>query len=222
MQDHAHLLSLLPPETRRIHVNRENGEERWISPEELLDTDELFLRKDGIPEYMTGTPGRKKRDPLPPINEEVAQLMDLRNDAINTDALVKTVRENAQSDEVFSHVVAHLAEIAAVLRFERKEAERQGYNPTKMSTLINRQMAALKSVADTILKHKELTTDRSLDLEGPEFQVVFEFTLNTFRRCMEESGCRTEMIETVFSHFAHKLDADGWLEEAKNKVKKVQ
>lgn len=222
MQDHAALLRLLPPEALRIHVRRANGDDKWISPDDLLDTDTVVLRKDGTPEQMTGTPGRKKREPLPPANDEVAQLMDLRNDSIHSDALVRAVKENAQSDEVFNHVMAHLAEISAVLRFERKEAERLGFDPTKMSTIANRQMASLKSVADTVLKHKELTTDHALNLEGPEFQVVFAYTLKTLRLCMEESGCRDEMIETVFSHFAQKLDAGGWMEEAKNKVKKVQ
>lgn len=224
-QDHAALLRKLPDDARRIHVRRfgEDGEEEtntWIRMHELRPTDYLVLTKSGIPENMKRRPGRKRKAPLSPVNEEAEHLMELRQEALKKDKLIQVMNEDPSSDEVLNQLLRYQAEIAAALRFEKGEAERLGFGPTQMSTMINRQMSALKAMTDTVLKHREQIRSTGVDLDSQAFHVVFQYTLTTLQEVMRASGCREEMIETVFSKFAHRLE-NGWMEEAKNRVKKA-
>lgn len=213
----------IPKEATRVKVTDEDGKTLWRKPSELKDTDTVIVNpRSGEPEIMTSKPGRKPKVAPPSLPDEpmtiqkIGQARERKRLSENGDKILTTARKDVDSVDLIDKVIIGLAEETASLAFERSEAERKG-EPTSSISL--RRVNALKAVSDTWLKKKELSSGKSLDLEGKAFQRVFGHIAETFRISCDEAGVRPEMTETIFSIFGKKVDDPDWTNEAKSKIK---
>ena len=209
------ILEGLPKEALRIKVEDEFGKKKWRDVDSLHDTDIILLKGDGAPYVMNTKPGRKQAPVITAANDVVAERVRQKGVASSHDPILRTVKSQPDSGRVLDHVMVGLAEEAFSLGFEREEAERSGNATSAISV---RRVNALKSLADTYLKKKELISQHSVDLESNSFKTLFSFIMETFRGAMEDSNLRTEMIETVFAKLSKRLE-DDWEDEAKNRMR---
>jgi len=212
-QDHAALLALVPEGATRVSVTDRAGKTKW----RLLDAVEPFdtiMLKNGVPLTMKATPGRPAAVP-DAANDFVAAQVRQKNHDLATDPIVKTAKTDPESSDLLHHVVVSLAEEAASLGVERRNAELEGKETSQLSI---RRVNALKAVAETWLKRKDQTANREIDLSSPQFKAVFALTLEAFREAMVGSSLRPELIEMVFAKLTAKLQ-DGWEQEARNRMK---
>lgn len=211
------LLAQVPKDIERVQVMDEKGKLRWRAIVELVDTDEIQVKKDGSPVVMKGRPGRREiKSKTGPINAVVAKLLEDKQVALDDDPLLQLVKSQPESHEVLHQAMIGLAEEAGSIAFERREAERNG-EPT--SQLSSRRVNTLKSVVDTWLKRQDQLTGNSVDMDSPAFASVMGFVMETFRGCMVDSQVDEGMIRVVFSRFSKKVATDDWKAEAKNRMK---
>ena len=217
-EERNRLIDMCPPEAQRIKVKDEYGKERWRELGEVRDTDFVVTNKQGFPIIMKGAPGRKFSPREAPIaNEAVARTIRRKDATRENDIVLQVTKTNPESPDVLRSVMSELAEEAASLRFEREEAERNGEDTSSLST---KRARVLQAVGDTWLKRKAQISQDAMDLDGPEFEAVFAFLVETFRDSMLECNARPEMVETVVAKFASKLDAE-WKSEAKKRVREA-
>lgn len=212
-QDHAALLATAPEGAARVSVSDRAGRTKWRPIDAVEPTDTILL-KNGIPITMKASPGR------PPstegaVNDFVAEQVKQKNRDLTNDPIVKTAKTDPESSDLLHHVVVSLAEEAASLGVERRNAELEGKETSQLSI---RRVNALKAVAETWLKRKDQTANREIDLSSPQFKAVFSLTLDSFREAMAEAQLRPEMVEMVFAKLTAKLQ-EGWEQEARNRMK---
>jgi hypothetical protein len=213
-QTNASILSSLPSGTTRVQVIDEFGKTRFKSPNDVADTDQIVIGSNGDPIVMSGRPGRKKKPDLAPANDRVAEQIRAKEIHVEGDDLLDTIRQNPESDGVLDRVMEGLAEEAASLSFERREAERTG---TPTSQISMRRINALKAVGDSYLKRKEIMSSGGVDMDSPAFKKLFTYIMDTFRDALIGAGSRPEMVETVFANLSKRLDED-WHKEATKKM----
>jgi hypothetical protein len=138
-------------------------------------------------------------------------MMRQKEDFIEDDPLLHTVATNPEKSEVLDFVMKALAEEAASLGFERKEAERKGEATSQISM---RRIGALKAVGDSWLKRKEQISSSGVDLDSPAFKRVFNLITETLGLALADAGLRPEMVETIFAAFSKRVMADEWDREA--------
>lgn len=212
------LLSLCSPDVSRIQVRDEKGKVRWRGLQELVLSDEIQIKQDGMPVTMKGSPGRKEfKSKIGPVNVVVAKLMADKQAALKDDPLLRVVKTSPESTDVLQNIMVGLAEEAGSIAFEREEAERLG-EPT--SQISGRRISALKAVADTWLRRKEQVVARTIDMDSPVFQTIMGYVFETFRGAMVDSELDDNAIKVVFSRVAKKIDAEEWKAEAKNRMKR--
>lgn len=208
--DRARLLNRVPPGAARIKVKQPDGRIKYKDLTDIDDLDEIVSDQSGEPIVMMNKPGRKPKAELAPSSDEVAEVMEVREDFIESAPIVRSVDDNPDSEDVIDHVLKGLAAEAAALEFERKEAERNDRDSTNISV---RRGRILKAMADIWIKRRSLASGGAIDMEGASAKALIGFVLETVRGSMEDVGLRDEAIETVFVKLAKKLD-DGWKQEA--------
>lgn len=221
---HEELKKKIPHEAVRIYVKRGDSR-KWIPIEDLRDSDEIQIKKDGNPITSNAKQGRPRNDESTPTVKTYSpakeEELEKRTNYIKRDPLFQAIRQNPTSDESFNKICTELAEISTALKFERALADSaQDIDPAKKSTIINRHKESVKTLADTILKFRDQNKKSSIDFDGEQFTVMFEHILVTFSECMEEAGVSSELIQTVIIVWQKRV-ADGWLDEMKLKVEKV-
>lgn len=210
------LLALAPEDATRVRVIDEFGKEKYRKLDEVATTDCIKVKKDGVPVWMTGTPGRKANPREYPIaNEAIAEAIRRKDHLLENDQILIATTDQPESSAVLHQVMIALADEAASLKFEREEAERRGDSTSQLSA---RRARILKDVGETWLKRKTQLSQDSFNPDSAEFEAVFGLISETFKTSMVEAGMRPEMIETVFAKFASKLN-DEWKAEARNRVK---
>lgn len=212
------ILRNLPDGTNRVQVATASGRTKFKKPGEVAHDDQIMLNKDGEPIVMRGRPGRKPKVELAPVNENVGEVMEARQEHIDNSDLVAEAGANPDSDGVIDNILSAMAAEAAALEFERLESERHGRDASGISA---KRARVLKGMADVWLKRKQVAAAGSVDLDSPAFGVVFSFMLETIRGSLEDAGARPEFIETIFTKLSKRLD-DGWKEEAKARVKEKE
>jgi len=213
-QTNASILATLPSGTTRVQVIDEFGKTRFKSPNDVADVDQIVIGGNGEPIVMSGRPGRKKKPDLAPANDRVEEQMRAREIHVQGDDLLNTIQDNPEAGSVLDRVMEGLAEEAASLAFERREAERNG---TPASQISMRRINALKAVGDSYLKRKEIMSTGGVDMTSPAFRRLFSYIMDTFRDALTGSGTRPEMIETVFANLSKRLD-DDWQKEATKRM----
>lgn len=213
----AELIALIPEGAHRVKVQTDTGHVKFKAPDNLAKTDIILTKKDGTPYVMMTKPGRPRAPDLSPVNSTVAELLNEKRKALSEDQVLQMARDEPESSKVLHQVMIGLADEAASISFERREAERKG-NPT--SQLSVRRVNALKSVADTWLRRKEQLVNQVVDLESAGFHTLFQFIAETFKGSMEESEIHPEMIKVVFARFSKRVGSPDWQAEAKARMRK--
>lgn len=216
-EEREHLLANLPKTVRRVKVLEPAGKERYKPLDEVdLDDDEILLNSRGEPIVMKGRPGRRPLNILKPISAMVSDIEDARSHHIEFDALRSQTATDLDSELVFRSMMVGLAEEAAHLEFERKEAARKGEDTSGIAI---RRARVLKNMTDAWLKRKQQTEGGIIDLDSATFQALFGLILETFRDALVDAGTRPEQIETVFSKLASALKNEGWKQDAKARMR---
>lgn len=215
-EDKRRVLASLPPETKRVQVISADGRTGYKRPDEVdVDTDQIALGSDGKPIVMRGRPGRRPKVNLQPVSSNVQEVVEARNDHVDSSALFAAARSNPEGDDVLNEIIAAMAEEAAAVEFERLEAERHGAPSSNISA---KRARILKGMADTYLKRRD-KGEGGVDMESPAFESVMGFMFETIQEVMTASGMRKEHIETVFAKLSKVLD-DSWKAEATARMKK--
>jgi len=214
--DREYIISNLPDGTKRVQVVTAQGKQQYKRPEDVdLDHDEVMLASDGTPVVMRGKPGRKPKAQLNPVTPQIDEVVRAKNDHLDNDDLTREVKKNAAGEAVMDFVLSGLAQESASIEFERMEAERHGRDTVNISA---KRARVLKSMADTVLKQKQIASGGVIDMESPAFRALFSMLMETFKGSMKSSGCRSEIIETTFAHLVKSLD-EGWKEDARQRMK---
>lgn len=214
--DKRRILASLPPETKRVQVIGSDGRTGYKRPDEVdVDTDQIALGADGKPVVMRGRPGRRPKVNLQPVNNNVQEVVEARNDHVDTNPLLVAAKGNPEGEDVLNEIIAAMAEEAAAVEFERLEAERHGVPTSNISA---KRARILKGMADTYLKRRD-KGEGGVDMDSPAFESVMGFMFETIQDVMTDSGMRKEHIETVFAKLSKVLD-DSWKAEATARMKK--
>lgn len=177
--------------------------------------DEIPLSLNGAPITMKGNPGRPQKVVLAPLSPQIAEVASARESHIHSSQISNLTTRDPEGDGTFNAILSAMAAEADNVEFDRLEAQRHGH---ETSSLAIRRARILKSMADLILQKKKSADNTIIDLDSPNFEKVFEFTLQTFKEAMVSAGCRKEIVETVFTNLGRTLNND-WKEDAKNKMR---
>jgi hypothetical protein len=214
--DKRRILTSLPPETKRVQVIGADGRTAYKRPDDVdVDTDQIALGADGKPVIMRGRPGRKPKVHLQPVSSHVEEVVEARDEHVESSALFTAARTNPEGDDVLNEIIAAMAQEAAAVEFERMEAERHGAPTSNISA---KRARILKGMADTYLKRRD-KGEGGVDMDSPAFEAVMGFMFETIQGVMKDSGMRKEHIETVFAKLSKVLD-DSWKAEAQARMKK--
>jgi hypothetical protein len=211
------ILENLPKDVRRIKVLDANMNEKWRTPGEILDTDTIVLKDDGNPYTMAGKPGRKPKPTRLPSSDNAAELVEAKKVSMSEDPILKTLKNNSDSETVINHIMNAIGTEAASLEFEREENARKGKDTSSISV---RRLNALKSLGDMWFKKKERLAARGLDIESPAFATALKFIAETVKKNMLASGMRAESVESVFSRMAKDLSSNEWKAELEVRLEK--
>lgn len=215
--DREYILANLPDGTKRVQVFTAQGKQQYKRPEDIdLDHDEVMLASDGTPVVMRGKPGRRPKAQLNPVTPQIDEVVRAKNDHLDLDPLIREIKQNPESDTVIDQVLVGMAQESASIEFERLEAERHGQDTVNISA---KRARVLKSMADTMLKKKQIASGGVIDMESPAFRALFGLVLETFKGAMQEGGARPELIETTFAHLVKSLDDPNWREDARVRMK---
>jgi hypothetical protein len=215
--DREYIIDNLPDGTKRVQVVTAQGKQQYKRPEDIdLDHDEIMLASDGTPVVMRGKPGRRPKAQLNPVTPQIDEIVRAKQDHLDSDLLVREVQRDSNGDQVLDQVLFGMALEAASIEFERMEAERHGQDTVNISA---KRVRALKSMADTVLKKKQIAAGGMIDLDSPVFRALFTLMLGTFKGAMTQAGARPELVETTFTNLVKALEDPGWKEDARQKMK---
>jgi hypothetical protein len=212
----ADLLARIPPSATRVRILTAKGDTKYKAMDDLADDDRIQVNKTGDPIVMKGKPGRKSAVNVGPANATVAVLLQRKQTAMDTDAILTQMKADPASADLLQAIIVGLGEEAASLKFERTEAAREGKDTSGLSS---KRVQALRATADTWLKRMDQLSARSIDMESPGFGILFKIIMDTFREAMNSAKLRPEQIETVFAKFSSMVD-DDWKNEAKIRMKR--
>jgi len=210
------LLALVPKGATRVQVIDEFGNLKYKDFLELSDTDVIQANKRGEPVVMMTKPGRRQIPELKPATPIVAEMLRQKEKSLEDDPILVCIKQDPESADVLNLALQALAEEAASIGFERKEAERRGEDTSNYSV---RRVNTLKTVADAWFKRKEQISAREIDLKSPMFQALFGWIMETFGDAMRHCGIRGEMSETVFSKIAKEMESGQWEAEARRRMR---
>lgn len=208
------VLANLPPDTYRVQVRDAVGRVKYKQPHLVNEHDQIVLSTAGKPITMSRPPGRPGKPELKAASEDIHNTVRAKEEFVDVDELLGVIRTNPEGPSVLDHVMTGLAEEAASLGFERVNAERHGQDTSGISM---KRVTALKAVGETWLRRKEQLSAAGVDLDSAAFAKLFKFIMDTFRESLIQAGSRPEMIETVFTGLAKRIDED-WRREATQRM----
>lgn len=126
---------------------------------------------------------------------EVAEEVRARKRYVEGQELVQAAKGDSTTGQVVDLLVLEIAEELGHLKWERREAAKNGKNTANYS--IGR-MNSLKNLAELLLKRREADRDEELDLKSPRFQAVFKIWMEFFSDSMEKAGVEPKVIDLVF------------------------
>lgn len=215
-EDKEATLKNLPAGTIRVQIVTGGGKQVYKRPEDIdFLNDEICFSGDGSPIVMRGKPGRPNKSSLPPATPQIAAVSAVREDHMGNNPITREVEKNPDGEDTFNLILGGMADEAASIEFDRLEAQRNGQDASDLAT---KRARILKGVAELIL-HRKKMSEISIDLDSVQFQNLFKFILQNFKESMEDSGMRSEQIETTFSKLVARLSDSSWKEEAKQKMK---
>lgn len=216
--DREYILKNLPDGTRRVQVILPSGKQVYKRPEDVdVDIDEISLTQNGDPIVMRGKPGRKSKTALNPVTPQIAAVSAAREDHLADDSVSVEITKDPESDDAFNMLIRGMAQEAAVIEFERIEAQRHGQEVVEHAA---RRARVLKAMADLTLKKRSMFQSGMINMESPQFKALFKYILESFKASMVESGARNELVESIFTNLVKSLD-DEWSQEAKRRMREA-
>lgn len=142
-------------------------------------------------------------EPLDPVDAK-QELRD-RIAYVRNQPIVKITGDNCSASQIIDAVLHEIAEEASHLKWERRKASKIGRNTVPFTTA---RINALKNLADTVAKRKELSSSENFDTSSPRFQKIFKVWMQFFYEAMEKSNVPSEVINVVFQQM--KADMVDW------------
>jgi hypothetical protein len=171
---------------------------------------------EGKPIVMLQEPGRPRKVEVEPNSEAIAEMLRLKKEEGGRSKIIKALKEDPDSLKGLDALILGMAEEQESIRFERTVAEKHGKDT---STLSIRRSQALRAIAETLLKKRELATAKEIDLSSPTFKVLLRFILETVQEAMRASGLPEDAINDVFTKFGKKMNATEWEADARRSMK---
>ena len=157
-------------------------------------------------------PGRPRKYKLAAETPELQQLMKNKKEFLKEDDLLNELANNPDSFDVLDRVMFELAEEAASLEFDRKEAERKDKDTSIFSS---KKVTALKSVADVYFRKRDAMISEAFDFSSDRFQKFIEwFVEDVVLTASKDIGLSPEQINMLFEEVANRLDGKGWQDDA--------
>jgi hypothetical protein len=128
-----------------------------------------------------------------------------REQSVQGNALVRAVRAKAGPAELIDEVLNEIAEELAHLKHERSKAAKEGKNTANYNMS---RIAALRQIADVLMKRQENTRAEQLDLKSPRFQAVLKSWMEFVYESAEKAQIPPALIELMFGQM--KADMVDW------------
>jgi hypothetical protein len=152
-------------------------------------------------DYVIGQSGQV---PTPEIidPDEIDQSLREREIFVNKQSLVKAINEKVGSSNFLDLVIKEITEEIAHLKWERRQAIKDGKNPSNYTIA---RIASLKSLSEVLIKKRQTFVDESLDFKSPKVQKLFQIWMEFFYNCMEKSKISKADIDIVFGQIQSDL-----------------
>jgi hypothetical protein len=111
---------------------------------------------------------------------------EARRKLVESDTLLRALETRADATEVVQQVVVRLAEETAALRYDREQAEADGF--VVAEKISARRIDGLSKLATAVLEAKKQGIYGDMDLRGPHFQKVERFFLDTIAEALRETA----------------------------------
>lgn len=132
--------------------------------------------------------------------------------------LAMAVKKNYGGTEVLGKTLENLADQAALLSAMTEASFESGdYEAASKFALRTSQITRL--VSETWLRQKEQSQNSTVDMASPAAQAYVRFLMQSFLKCMKESGVRQEQADTVFGRLVRLTQDPEWEFEAKSVMK---
>lgn len=128
-----------------------------------------------------------------------------REKFVQDQSLVKAVGRRASASELIDTVLEDVAEELAHLKYERAKAAKDGKNTANYNMS---RIAALRQIADMLMKRQENARAEQLDLRSPRFKAVLKEWMEFLYTSMQKAGLQDADIELVFAQM--KADMVDW------------
>lgn len=128
-----------------------------------------------------------------------------REQAVASNALMRAVQNRASPADLIEEVLKEIAEELAHLKHERSKAAKEGKNTANYNMS---RIAALRQIADVLMKRQENTRAEQLDLRSPRFKAVLASWMEFVYESAEKAKIPPAMIELMFGQM--KADMVDW------------
>ncbi len=128
-----------------------------------------------------------------------------RENSVQSNGLMRAVAAKAGPAELVEEVLKEIAEELAHLKFERAKAAREGKNTANYNMS---RVAALRQIADVLMKRAENSRAEQLDLKSPRFQAVLRAWMEFVYECAVKAHISEAEIELMFGQM--KADMVDW------------
>lgn len=124
-----------------------------------------------------------------------------REQSVASNGLVKAVAAKLGPAELIDEVLKEISEELAHLKFERAKAAKEGKNTANYNMS---RVAALRQIADVLMKRSENSRAEQLDLRSPRFQAV----LRAWMEYVYESAVKARISEAEIELMFGQMKAD--------------
>jgi type I site-specific restriction endonuclease len=128
-----------------------------------------------------------------------------REQSVGSNELVKAIARRAGPADLIDEVIKEVAEELAHLKFERAKAAKEGKNTANYNMS---RVAALRQIADVLMKRQENARAEQLDLKSPRFQQVVRLWMEFVYESAEKAGVSPAVIDLMFNQM--KADMVDW------------
>lgn len=132
---------------------------------------------------------------------------------VQNQELVRAVDRKASTSEMIDVLLKEISEETSHLKFEREKVSKSGKSTVNFNMA---RIASLRSLAELLLKRKEVDLAEHVDFKSERFQKIFNLWIEFFHDSMEKSGVTAEVIDLVFKQmradmidWEKKMDAVG-------------
>jgi len=155
-------------------------------------------------DYVVGQGGTVN---TPELVDPAAASKELRerDQFVNDQVLVKAIARRASPADLIDEVLKEISEELAHLKFERSKAAREGKNTANYNMS---RIAALRQIADVLMKRQENARAEQIDLKSPRLQAVLRLWMEFVYNSAQKAGISEAEIDLMFGQM--KADMIDW------------